>query len=323
MYTTTIDQKIKSTNTLIKNIRISIKSVLLNIWLVVTTVPGTRDIIVFQSVPLDVVISILFVIILILVYGFKIPNILAIILITSSLFVFINEGVYQWLLSLIILLPAIWSPYLAHKIKLSTKILLVALLLITGYNIYLAGDPGYTFWRIPAKLLLFVCLFENKIIQILIAFFSGFRALLFITFQKLWPVIVPIYLYAIFQSSVLSTRILWNLDRLKYIGLWGTGFMHSSSLINQDYRRNSIDVDRFNQVLAVLDFGMLDMILKLGIFLSFIYLFYYFKIFTKHMGLGFAIGLFLMNITHGYLIHEDLIWETFFVLEYAKRYGYG
>ena len=114
----------------------------------------------------------------------------------------------------------------------------------------------------------------------------------------------------------------WNLRRFDYINYTGTGFMHSSSNLNISYAKDAIQNDRFNQVLSVIDFGLLDMIVKLGIILTILYLFFYFRILSKYASFHLALALFLINVTHGCLIHESLIWELFFIIEYFRIYGY-
>lgn len=298
------------------------RSFLLNMWILIITVPGLRDVIIITPVPLDIFYSIFLLIVLVVKYGFKKPNELGYILLLSSLFVLSNEGLYQWVLSLIILLPVLWAPILVHQIGFSSKALMIVLTLISIFSIFYYGDIEQTDWRIPAQLILFTLVIQSSPIQVIIAWLSGFLSLISIPLRRFPLLLGILYFISVKYLGLFDSRLFWNARRFNYIDYLGTGFMHSSSNLNMNYRADSIFDDRFNQVLSVMDFGILDLTIKLGIILTIVYLIFYFKLVTKYASFHFALALFIINITHGYLIHENLIWETFFVIEYFRKYGY-
>ena len=304
------------------NFKISPKSLLLNTWLLIVNIPGLRDVLIVNSVPLDVCFSIFLLMTLLIKYGLTTPNILGYIILSSSLFVLVNEGLYQWVLSIILVLPVLWAPRLVHRIRLSTKVIMISLLTITISHIVFYGDPVLTTWRIPSQLILVLIVIQSRLAQIIIAVISGFKSLLFIPLKRYSIVSGIIFVLGVMYYDLLNSRMFWNLRRFDYINYTGTGFMHSSSNLNISYAKYAIQNDRFNQVLSVIDFGLLDMIVKLGIILTILYLFFYFRILSKYASFHLALALFLINVTHGCLIHESLIWELFFIIEYFRIYGY-
>lgn len=302
-------------------ITINPKTITLNLWIIIVTIPELADLTFIYNVPLDVLFSTSIGIWLHLKYGLPKINALKFCVLITLLFVLFNEGVYQSLLSFLLIFPIFWVEKIVHRIKFSTRILIFLLASISIIDILINGGVEFSNWRLPCKLILLLIIVRNKILQLLFITASGFRSLLLIPFRKFILLATPLYLLLMFKDEAWLSRVLWNVDRYQYIRPLGLGYMHSSSGLNFEYRRSQLAYDRFNQTLSVMDFGYVDLFIKFGVVLGTMYLLIFVYHGIKILGYKILISLLLINITFGILSHESLLWETFFVLEYYRKYG--
>lgn len=307
---------------IVKEAVVNPKTILLNLWIIIVSIPGLSDVIVLANIPLDILVSTCIGIWLYLRYGIKDFSILKICIFLTFTFVFINEGIYQTFLSFMLLFPVFWSSKLVHRIKLSTKIILLVISVISIVNIIESGGVELTKWRLPCKLITLIIVVRSSLLQIVLIYFSGFRSLFLIPLKRMILFILPIYLFLMFRDDAWISRLVWNADRFQYIKSIGTGFMHSSSRLNYVYSKGQLGYDRFNQTLSVMDFGYVDLYIKFGLILGSIYITLFLFYGIKTIGYKLALALFLINITFGILSHEALLWETFYVIEYIRIYGF-
>lgn len=307
---------------IVKEAVINPKTIFLNLWIIIVSIPGLSDVIVLANIPLDILISTLLGTWLYLRHGIQDYSILKVCIFLTFIFVFINEGIYQTLLSFLLIFPVFWSSKIVHRIKLSTKIIVLVISVISIVNIIKSGGVELTDWRLPCKLITLIIVVRSGLLQIVLIYFSGFRSLFLISFRRIILSILPIYLFLMIRDDAWISRLVWNADRFQYIKSIGTGFMHSSSRLNDIYRRGQLDFDRFNQTLSVMDFGYVDLYIKFGLILGSIYIALFLFYGIKTLGYKFTLVLFLINITFGILSHEALLWETFYVIEYIRIYGF-